>query len=1165
MEKKNNRKNSRGTVTVFLTMVLVPCLIFSCAFGDVSRVQLSKAQAASAADLAMYSLMANYDEELKEWYGLVASCQTIDEFYDTTQKYFTGMMDANGVDGMASDLFIAYLDTLRTGGDFTDFLKVEFVDAAKVDSMGDEASMGKNPALIEDGIVEFMKYRGPVEIVANVVDRFKSLNILGDLKNSDKNKPIVDAKTDAAEKEGEVLSEALYTFIALTNYQQYFERHKDNLMLTNIVNNYPHDLSCIRDDFLPITDLITKYYVFEGISDMRGQFYTFAAPSMSGSGEDRTATGGGSSFGWFSIGATKEEDEDKYKISANALQSILSGYKSRIDAIKSNADAVAEACNGLHAPQMNEAGEVSAFQQDQKNPARYFAFVQNALVTSNRLANINSYGSSLMQDYARMKLASECDLPPVPAGETPWSTRLSNAIGEIEHARDYYLTFSNGTSPYEQRLEQYRALAFSNAYKSTFDDVNDYRYEFNCQLSGNRWAGASITVGQYIKMVREFFVPLMEDLNTELDYLDTIINGGTTTWNGKEYTAVSLDELKQAIIDYKSARENWGQKAETGAQDPDNGYAQKEYDEYQNAVPGQDDSKVAAQMMEVDPAMVDELKTRLTNVQTVLQDLKTAIESLTYGGKTIYNMEGRKAAKDAATSVVPTDPKQVDPYLKNNAEAAKGYYEQLISPKEGEVYTAPTPVSGRAGNDPDLGTERPELYEFLSKNINISDLDQITDKKDEFDGDETTYKDQAKKEADSAKGADKKFLLGIGTDPGSGHSSNTFGAASVLTGMVGVVETLLSGNFDEFRDQLYVCEYAMDMFSWSSYNNEGQHKLAEGRDQKKLTYKPNFVEISDGGYGYEGYYDDWTGKDGVYASGVPMLTKFDNRSLTNRPINKDNNKSNLAEIEYILYGKSTNEENLKTSYNNIFVIREALNLISGFANFYSVGQNLTANTINTIAVGLQAATCGIVPVPLTKVVIIGILSTLETSYDMQRLKAGVPVALYKTDDKSWRFKIPPVNEKGDPMPNGREKKSLKAAFEGLLDAAMADPYDDNGLYYSDYLFIFMAVAANDTNTYKGMLLRIGDLIEANMNAGKSAGKSAEGSSDGGGDSGGDGKGSSFDLDKAMVYFQITGKLRVKPLFMDWSVVNTMDNVDTDLIRENLDWCTYSVKFIRGYS
>ena len=85
--KKGQKQTSRGAITIFLAIILVPCIIFTCAFGDVSRVALSKSQANATGDLALYSQLANYDVDLHEWYGLVASCQDIESFYKKTEDY----------------------------------------------------------------------------------------------------------------------------------------------------------------------------------------------------------------------------------------------------------------------------------------------------------------------------------------------------------------------------------------------------------------------------------------------------------------------------------------------------------------------------------------------------------------------------------------------------------------------------------------------------------------------------------------------------------------------------------------------------------------------------------------------------------------------------------------------------------------------------------------------------------------------------------------------------------------------------------------------------------------------------------------------------------------------------------------------------------------------
>lgn len=46
--------------------------------------------------------------------------------------------------------------------------------------------------MIEDGIVEFMKYRGPVTLVTKVIDRFTKLNLGKNTADVDKDRKIVE-------------------------------------------------------------------------------------------------------------------------------------------------------------------------------------------------------------------------------------------------------------------------------------------------------------------------------------------------------------------------------------------------------------------------------------------------------------------------------------------------------------------------------------------------------------------------------------------------------------------------------------------------------------------------------------------------------------------------------------------------------------------------------------------------------------------------------------------------------------------------------------------------------------------------------------------------------------------------------------------------------------
>lgn len=227
-----------------------------------------------------------------------------------------------------------------------------------------------------------------------------------------------------------------------------------------------------------------------------------------------------------------------------------------------------------------------------------------------------------------------------------------------------------------------------------------------------------------------------------------------------------------------------------------------------------------------------------------------------------------------------------------------------------------------------------------------------------------------------------------------------------------------------------------------------------------------------------------------------------------------------------MYGNASIDANIRSSYNNIFAIREALNLVSGFVNFYNGSKNTTAKVIHAIAVSVAGATSGVVPVSVTKCVLIGVLATLETAQDLYLLKRGFPGDFYKSAEKDWVYAL----HEGEGFPPSKAENK---------------PGKQDGMYYSDYMYLFLMVGiTSGEQMYNAMLLRVGDLIEANM---QKSGKEG------------------FDLGKSLCYFHLKAKIRVKPLMLTLPIVHSFDGVDSSGVLENKDWCTYDVDIYRGYS
>lgn len=1094
---KYRKSNNKGTISVFLVLILVPCIIVACLFGDISRVELSKSEAAGASDLAMYSLLSHYDSELKEYYGLVASCQDIESFYEKTEDYFAGMMRAKGISGASSELLLAYIESLKSGN-ISDFLQVEFTSPATVTEVAN-SGLGDNAALLEDSIVEFMKYRGPYEIVNGVLEQLEKKNIVEGVTGAKKDEPIVEAKQEYTQAEGEMLEKAFYSYLSLKCYTDAYE--SKGIPSIEKYQEYENHLRKIANDFSKVTELITMYYAgTDGIRLISFPMYSLNAYTSRYQAKD--------------IGEKVETDtETLYCIDNDELKSLLKNIDTMIQDVETSAGNIVNSCSGLPDPTTNS----------DVNPAIYCMKVQDS-VSSGDINTLSDRGVKLVERYAKLKAALDCSPYPdesefseqsngsketitvrvLKQDDLPsdWKNQLQGAIGKIEAAqRDYFS--GGGSGSYLTLVHRYRKTAESNAVYAgglgTVDNVKERRYEFLSE-----YLGRNVRIGEFLEEVRKEFDQIDTEITEQISRLNTVVYGGFFSYGGKNYATVSLDKLKELVNTYSSKREAWG-SAISGS-GSSSSYAQSERAEYNGETNGDDESaKLAAQLAELGGKAVDDLKTRLLNIRQDMQDFQKAIKNFKYGGRQVTRLSGRDEVISAGRTVIPG---QIDISLSANKSAAAGYHRSLLQPSASEVYKAPERKTGQTGNIPDLTVDPPELFALLRNQFD-SRIKEIDDEIKENDKRNEDYQKQADAEKEKVLKVDNRYLKGKGGNLGSSHGGSLVNAFTALDSIVSILNNLFNGSGDELRDQIYVAEYIMDMFSYSTYNLEGQHRLAAA--QGKQYTLDDFSED-----GYSGYTGLWAKEDKTETP--------ENQSLTNQPINAAHNQMNLGEVEYILYGNTNINKNLETSYQNIFKIREILNLVSGFQNFYA-GTNGTASAINGIADAIMAATAGVVPAALTKCILIGVIATMETSHDMERLKAGIPVVLYKSSDTDWYYSI-----EGDKVAN------FKKGDERV---------DENGIYYSDYLYFFLLLGVTSQNTYSSILLRTGDLIEANMQ--KMGSKS------------------DFDLSKSRCYFSIDAELKVKPLLLDLPIANSMQGVDTGSVTNSPGWCTYKVSFVRGYS
>lgn len=152
------------------------------------------------------------------------------------------------------------------------------------------------------------------------------------------------------------------------------------------------------------------------------------------------------------------------------------------------------------------------------------------------------------------------------------------------------------------------------------------------------------------------------------------------------------------------------------------------------------------------------------------------------------------------------------------------------------------------------------------------------------------------------------------------------------------------------------------------------------------------------------------------------------------------------QIEYLIAGKESDVENLRSVANRLCVLREAANAM------YLMSDETKKGEVRIAA----AALCTLIMqpglTPLLEGAILLAWAYAESVYDVKSLLAGGKIPLLK-DSSSWHY-------------------SLSTVLEGSLGDSATE---GEGLCYQDYLRIFMMLADRDTITARAM-----NMVEADI-------------------------------------------------------------------------------------
>ena len=179
MERFKKMKKTKGAVSIFLVLILVPMMTVSSLFVDASKVDLAKGVIESAGDLTLNSALTNYDSVLKDMYGLFATAQDTEELYGSLEEYYKTCITSSGVSnedaGSYTDRIMSQLGLLSDGSETSDIMNMQLTDFS-VQKRTDTTLA--NAAVLEKQIVDFMKYRAPINTGLSFISSLQSFTTL---------------------------------------------------------------------------------------------------------------------------------------------------------------------------------------------------------------------------------------------------------------------------------------------------------------------------------------------------------------------------------------------------------------------------------------------------------------------------------------------------------------------------------------------------------------------------------------------------------------------------------------------------------------------------------------------------------------------------------------------------------------------------------------------------------------------------------------------------------------------------------------------------------------------------------------------------------------------------------------------------------------------------
>lgn len=195
----------------------------------------------SAGDLTLNTVLTQYDAGLNDYYGLLASDQTnADKAIQQANTYFMSSVSSKSMSNSGSRGTVQRVIGAFTGGsgDVSDLLQIENEGSFTVTQLTNGTLT--NPALIKKQVVEFMKYRAPIEEISELLKKFKGVS--KDLENASKDSETIEKKQEFVDAEAALMAKLMEAYTELLSYNEYE-------ITADYISQMKEDLDTVEEDY----------------------------------------------------------------------------------------------------------------------------------------------------------------------------------------------------------------------------------------------------------------------------------------------------------------------------------------------------------------------------------------------------------------------------------------------------------------------------------------------------------------------------------------------------------------------------------------------------------------------------------------------------------------------------------------------------------------------------------------------------------------------------------------------------------------------------------------------------------------------------------------------------------------------------------------------------